>query len=487
MIDYSKWDEKNASVGSLLLDPQNPRIPSADSGTLDQRGLIAELIKHDDVLGLAQDIATDGWSRVESLIAFVDDDGKMYVLEGNRRLAALKVLLTPEIAPPDSQKRVRKLSKDADHESIRKVRVLIAPSRADAAPLIMKRHTRQQIAGWVPLMQARFYRRFADAGMTAADMAKQYGSTPGEVAEFLRLDTVYGLARRLDNLAPDVKAIVDDPREFNASALQRIIDVPRARERLGIEFDSEGEITGKVDKSAFKPAFERILSDIARKKEDTRSLNKAADVERYLSDIEGDLPDVSKKGSFNAKNFADPRTPTPSAQKPAAKRASGPTTRQSASVIPRGVKCELKSTRINDIFDELRRLRLDKNPNASAVLFRILLELCIGHYLDKTKQIDPLLEAARKKGKPNDWYPALRQLLDALLKDPSITLVPLARKRLNKFVSDEKSSLSVDGLDSYVHNRFSPPNAKDLRSYWETFEDLFIVLLKEPPPPQRAS
>jgi hypothetical protein len=142
--------------------------------------------------------------------------------------------------------------------------------------------------------------------------------------------------------------------------------------------------------------------------------------------------------------------------------------------------------RIKDIFDELRDLDVETKVNASAVLFRILLELCVGHYLDKTKLIQPLLDRAKKDKKPNDWYPPLRHLLDAILKDASIEIHPLARKRLNKFVSDDKSPLSVDGLDSYVHNKFSPPSAKDLRSYWETFEDLFKVILVEPPPPPKG-
>lgn len=164
MADYAKWTEKVVSVTSLLLDPQNPRIPPS-GGTLDQRSLIAELVEHDDVLGLAKDIAENGYAPIESLIALVDeDDSKTYVLEGNRRLAALKLLLSPESAPESALRRVRSLAKLADLDSIRKVRVLHAPSRQAAAPLIMQKHTRQQIERWSPLMQARFYRTLATAG-----------------------------------------------------------------------------------------------------------------------------------------------------------------------------------------------------------------------------------------------------------------------------------------------------------------------------------
>jgi hypothetical protein len=458
MADYSKWVEKNLSVASLLLDPQNPRIPPSEVER-DQRALIEELIEHDDALDLAKDVADDGYSPVESLIAVVEE-GKTYVLEGNRRLAALKVLLTPELAAPSTLRKVKALSQRADAAAISKVRVLVAPSRLAAAPLIMKRHTRDQIKGWKPVMQARFYRRLADNGMSAADLAAQYGGTPGEVAGFLR--------------------------DFNASAFQRILDVPKARDRLGIEFDEDGRIAGKVAKDAFEKGFSRILSDIARGNKNTRSLNKAEDIEKYIEEIKDDLPDKKQKGSFVPADFAKPTSAAAPVKSPSPRKKAAQKLQRSRSVIPRGVKCDLKSERINDIFDELRDLDVETKVNASAVLFRILLELCVGHYLDRTKLIQPLLDKAKKDKRPNDWYPPLRHLLDAILKETSIEIHPLARKRLNKFVSDDKSPLSVDGLDSYLHNKFSPPSAKDLRSYWETFDDLFKVILVEQPPPPKG-
>lgn len=478
MADYSKWAEKHLSVASLLLDPQNPRIPPSEVER-DQRALVEELIEHDDALDLAKDIADDGYSPVELLIAVVDD-GKTYVLEGNRRLAALKVLLTPELAPASMLKKVKLLSQRADGTAISKVRVLIAPSRTAAAPLIMKRHTRDQIKGWKPVMQARFYRRLADEGMTAADLAAQYGGTPGEVAGFLRLDAAYTLACMM-NLPDDVRTAVHNPRDFNASAFQRILDVPKARDRLGIEFDEDGRIAGKVAKDAFEKGFSRILSDIARGNKNTRSLNKAEDIENYIDEIKDDLPDKRQKGSFIPADFAKPTSGATLAKSPPPRKKVAQKPQRSKSVIPRGVKCELKSVRIKDIFNELRDLDVETKVNASAVLFRILLELCVGHYLDKTKLIQPLLDKAKKDRRPNDWYPPFRYLLDAILQDTTIDIHPLARKRLNKFVSDDKSPLSVDGLDSYVHNKFSPPSARDLRSYWETFEDLFKVILVEQP------
>jgi hypothetical protein len=71
-------------------------------------------------------------------------------------------------------------------------------------------------------------------------------------------------------------------------------------------------------------------------------------------------------------------------------------------------------------------------------------------------------------------------MLDPVLQDPDFSIPTLARKKVNKLMSDRTSSLSVDSLDSYVHNRFSPPTERELRHYWDTFEAMFEIILQEP-------
>src|SRR5438128_853601 len=186
MIDYAAWVEKHVPVTSLQLDSQNPRIPTGGT-PLGQRDLIAELVQHDKVYELARDIADQGYSPVESLIGIVDD-GKSIVLEGNRRLAALKLLISPDSAPEAVVKRFRHLAAAVPIETIKKVKVLFAPNREAAAPLIMRKHTREQVERWSTIMQARFYRSLARAGMTPQELVDRYGGTAGDVARLLRTD-----------------------------------------------------------------------------------------------------------------------------------------------------------------------------------------------------------------------------------------------------------------------------------------------------------
>lgn len=483
MADYTKWVEKAVAVPSLLLDAENPRIPPS-AAPKDQRALIAELVEHDDVLDLVRDISENGYAPTESLIG-LEEDGRTIILEGNRRLAALKLLLSPDSAPESIVKKVRTLAQSVDESSIRKVRVLYAPSREAAAPLIMQKHTRNQIEKWSPVMQARFYRKLADGGLSAADLARRYGSTPGEVAEFLRLEAAYAIACRIE-LPEAVRVKVHDPRTFPVSTLRRFLEFQKAREALGVTFDEHGAITGTVHPDEFRKGLARILSDIATEKLNTRTINTKADVEKYLDSIKAQLPNKKKKGTFTAEDFEDKTTAPPPKPTTAPKKTPAKS-RASTSVIPHGVKCSVNNARIRDVFTELKGLKLAKNLNASAVMFRILLELSIGHYMDKTKKIQPLLQTAQGKNKGQDWYPTLRLMLAELLKDPTFVPATLARRKLNMLLSVQTSPLSLDGLDSYVHNRFSPPTERELRSYWDTFEDLLAITLDEPPPPTKGA
>jgi hypothetical protein len=133
--------------------------------------------------------------------------------------------------------------------------------------------------------------------------------------------------------------------------------------------------------------------------------------------------------------------------------------------------------RIREIFDELHKLRpVERYPNACAAMLRILLELSMGNYLDKTGKIAQLLAQLAqvdRKQKGTDWYPSWKQMLGALLKDPDVKVPQLARKMLNKLV--EKNS----PFDGFVHNRFETAEPKYIRNTAASMEELFTLLLDE--------
>jgi len=478
MSNFKKWKDKTAQVISLQLDPKNPRIPELGKSP-SQREIAAELIRHDDAYDLARSIAEQGYFPTETLIA-TKERGELVILEGNRRLTALKCLLSPAFAPEDYEKRFHLLQSKADLESIRKVRISIAPSRELAVPIIIARHTTSGIQRWETAQQAKFVATLVSPDMTIDDVAKHYGISRSDVVNAVKLHTLYQIACTLD-LPDDILTQVRNPRRFSMSTLERLANSSKVPEFLGTTFDDSGLLQGRIAVDEFKKGYSRIISDIATGKTSSRDLNTSRQIEEYLAGFGRDKPNLKTKGSFNTLSLLPKGQVLPKAQprtKP--KRKVKP----SSSIIPRGFNCSVSSPRINDVFRELKGMRVEGYENCTGVMLRILIELATSNYLEITKKIKPLLDAANKKNKPKDWSPTLRQMLSLLLRDPDLQqeISRSAIKVLARATTNDNHPLSLDSLDQFVHNRLEVPTAKELRNFWAQFEELLAFLLVEPMP-----
>lgn len=472
-------------IPALLLDPRNPRLlPSKKART--PRDILAELVEFEKVYDLAKDIAERGYTPVESLIG-IKEGKQSYVVEGNRRLAALKLLTSPEQAPEDMVAKFRKLQGKMP-KPVEKVRVLYAPSRREAAGLILHKHTRDQVKRWDPLMQARFYKSLLTEGTTIGDIAAEHGLQVADVVQFFRLDDAYKTACMLELPAEDRK-IVHDPRAFPASVLERLIDSPAFRRFLGIDFDDKGKLKGSIAPQEFKKGFARVISDIAQKKIDTRKLNKAQDIDDYLKRIADSAPDTSKKGAFTSDSLAGGAPPR---EAPPKARGSRKTTRSnsSSSLIPSRTKCTVENQRVQEVFTELKGVgkKLDTYPNTVAVMLRILLELAVGHYLTQTGEIKELRKAhAAKKAAagggtiPKTWAPTLKQMLQHMLDSDTLDINAHAQKKLQKLMNERHhGNISVDKLDDWVHGQYEAPTSRELLAMWSALDEIFAVVLQEP-------
>lgn len=487
MIDFNKWKRTAGSPTKLLLDPLNPRLPEADH-SLGQRELIEALVANDDVLELAKSIVEKGYYPLEPLIV-IEEDGRRTVIEGNRRLAALKLLLSPEAVNDRDAKKFRRLSEQTDTGRLKKIDIMIAPSRAAAAPLIMGKHTKPEVQMWAPIMKAKFYKRLLDGGQSIVEIAKDDGTSPSEVARFLQSYGMYQIACGLD-LPEDVEKIVANPRDFPMSTLERIYRSAPGQEFLGVQFGSDGSLTGRIDPAEFKKGYAKLVADVAvnTSEVNSRKLNDNTTIKKYLDGISADhRPNRRRRGAFTSESLLTGKKARAKVARKEVTKSKRKGARVPVGIIPSSVRCELNSPRIDAILTEVKKLRVETFRNSAAVMFRTLLELCVSYYLDETGKIEAILSKHREKGKKTDWYPSLRQMLQYLLHDdPDIKLSPLTLKALRKHVSDNESFLSIDSLDAFVHNRRFNPTEEHLRSLWEQFQELFLFLLKEPEKPKKA-
>jgi hypothetical protein len=484
MVLYDKWKHTDFLVTSLELDPRNARIPHSHA-RMSQRDIAADLVEHDKVFDLARSIADNGYYPIEAII-LVAEDGHRYVIEGNRRVAALKLLLSPEFAPEDWQPRFRALANRVDPKAIKRVKAVSAPSREAAAPIIMSRHTQSQIESWSPLMQARFYRNLVTSKIPIQDIASQYHIPLASITNALRMDMMYSIACVLD-LPDDVAAKVRNPREFPITTLERIYENPKGLESLGIKFDEAKGLVGSVKREEFQKGYSRIVSDIATRKVDSRALNTSEHIRGYLQGLGTDRPDLSRRGQFTLKSLLGTARPIGVPQDGAGKRPSRRSKPKPLALIPASFICEVNNQRITDFFRELTTLKVAQFPNAVSLMLRSLVELSLSYYLSQTGHMQSLVDKRRGDAKakdqalPRDWHPTLKQMLayvvaeaDGIVRNPNVL------KALRKLLSDKDALLSVDSLDLYVHNPYVPPDEAALRRFWGELEGLLQITLVEP-------
>ena len=96
----------------LILDPQNPRLPRSKHN-LDERGIIDYMLLEAATLELMQAIGENDFFKGEQLLV-VHEGNKYKVLEGNRRLTAIKLLNEPELASVKKAS-VREIYEAAQH------------------------------------------------------------------------------------------------------------------------------------------------------------------------------------------------------------------------------------------------------------------------------------------------------------------------------------------------------------------------------------
>lgn len=485
-MDYSTWKEKQLLVTNILLDPLNPRIPPTDE-QLDQNSLIAELVNHDKVYELARNIANNGYYPAESIIV-AKENNKTIVIEGNRRMAALKLLVAPEAAPADLIPKFRALSNKTDINKIKTVKVVFAPNRQAVAPLLMSKHTKPQVESWKPLMKGRFYHGLLQTGITVKDLSQEYNVSVSDIISFLRLYKMYRIACTLD-LPNDVANIVRNPREFNATTISRFYSHNVALDFLGISFDTGDGIVGNIDEAEFKKGYKKLITDITTGKVISRTIDKSEDVKEYLATFsEQEKPDLSKKGSFTSDTLLSTAHEATVGVITKPKQVVKKPKPKPTGLIPSHISCEVNNQRIYDVFNELKTLPTAKYANATAVLFRSLLEMALCHYLSVSGELEIIIQSEKQKREQKgiklekDWQPGLRQMLTHLI-DPSCNIIknnPNLLKTLRKFISQRDELFSHDSLNFFVHNQYYPPNEDMLRSFWAQLEGLFQIILVEP-------
>lgn len=165
----------------LQLDVLNPRLITSASVIRNDDAVIRELHDVGELSELLQSISSNGYLDFEPLVVTLikPTDQRLTVLEGNRRLAAIRVLTDKELAT--------RLSISAPEipaslaPTLKAVRVIRVANRADARPFIAFKHINGPHR-WESFAKAKFAaawydteKKSGETGLSLTDIAERIG------------------------------------------------------------------------------------------------------------------------------------------------------------------------------------------------------------------------------------------------------------------------------------------------------------------------
>ena len=223
------------SVDRLSFDRDNPRY-SSDKGLphdTDEQ-IVVFLNETSDLAELLQSISTSGYVDIEPLIVVGSGD-KLIVLEGNRRLAALRVLTDAKLAarcnitpPPITP---------GKEDTLRSVTVYRVTERNDARDFIGFKHI-NGAHRWDSIAKARYAaawldeeREKGDGGLTLREIARRMGDRHSTLQRMV--SGYYVLKQAEDKQLFDVEDR-EQGKQFSFSHLYTALTRPGYRNYLGL-------------------------------------------------------------------------------------------------------------------------------------------------------------------------------------------------------------------------------------------------------------
>lgn len=453
------YQVSDVPVAELLLDTENPRIRRG----LDQRNCIERLLRRKKTfMNLLRDIAENGLS-IEPIVISKNQEGKWVVRDGNRRVAALKLLNEPELCPdPDLRREIEQLAEKYRENMRTQIDCMASDNEEAILRYLELKHTGANEGvgqeNWSALMKAVF-----NVNHGSSDQNKR--------------------AVQLIFWAEKQGIQIED--EFPVTNLTRMLS-QRTLELIGFEVEND-ELRPIIDTDTAKRIVERIIHDLATqaiKVDDiftpeqqleyvTRVRNEImpesyATSKRHSKDRIGGAVTPSGAEQFEHEHqtigVLPPREIAPAqnlstaGQTTQLRRGSARRPSWDRKCIFPGKKPGFhipgEFTKACNITAELCKLNVQETPIAVALLLRTLIELSEAHYrtvngLDKKDALHKNIAQAAE-------HMASKGYITEDQKD-----VILRRTR------DAQDILHVTTLQKYVHSPDFHPTYQVLNTLWD--------------------
>ena len=227
-------------VKDLKLDPGNPRLVEfPHTGT--QASIQEVMEKKFNLQPLKDSLYRNGFFYEEPLVVVEESLAEygnkrvLVVIEGNRRLAALKSILESPTEFPNEEARQR----------LKDVPVVQRDNREETLPYVGFRHITGVIP-WEAAAKAQYALHLVKGGHTVEEIAQLIGNETGDISRWIRTQSLIEKAED-SGLSQN-----DAAGKFYFSYLLTSTDAPATKKWLKLETDKEKAIVRTVDADKLK-------------------------------------------------------------------------------------------------------------------------------------------------------------------------------------------------------------------------------------------
>jgi hypothetical protein len=448
---------EKVKIGNLVMWDENARFPDKYYNSNE-----IELIKYFvtkpvfKIKQLIEGIVKDfDYPQLEKLVVWNDDENYV-VLEGNRRLAAYKLLINPDLT--DDNKLKQFLLEQKENIEINndfELECLITKEKEEGFIYIDRKHADSNyVVNWQDVEKTNYKVRRGSKGKT----------------ELLKI----GLSKLVSQLdIPEVMKETVLGRNY-VTTFFRILTSTSAKRKYGYQILDNGELV--VNNESFEDELKVIVHRVLKKEDkngnvlDSRALNKKEKIEEFINEVDSnDAPKVDEEIEHNTTTniFGEENVKIDTKKKP--KILPKSSTRK--HLIPTTCFLRIPETKINNIYRELREdLLIDETsksvPNAVGVLFRVFLEVSLDYYAKMNQKIFKNSDSISQK---IPWV--VKSLIDKGYNKKifnNINKVGSAKK--------EHTYLSIENFHEYVHSSTTQPSSNELKQKWENLQEFFETL-----------
>ena len=463
MIDT---EELTLTVDDLLLDVENPRLGSVAN----QSAALEDLIKMNPnhFRNLMHSIKDDGLDPGDSFYVIRAEEGGNYiVLDGNRRLSALKVLFDPDMLDETDLSTAKKKSllnaaSGFDVDEFSDIRCVCFKDREEAKEWILKRHTGSRAGeGRINWISSEIQRFTDDRSV---------------------LDVIDFVGRNADFADNEWESMKSRIKSRKWTTVARLLESTAVREHIGISTDEDSEdhktpLLGR-DPEWVAAVLKKLIEDVLEGVVNSRSLNTIADIKNYLMLLPRKLRIRGKEiapRAFRDINIRKPQVSSAKSSKPRSKTTKAPRLHQTLAPkrntfqtpkSPRGLRLLIEATTIN----------ANKFPISAAFILRAFVELAVNEYMSKKK-----LSKKRKGRNGKEFDLSLsekaRFVMEHIIEDGSISAAEMRPFRNN--IVNKIAPTSIPSLNSFIHGKYSVPISETLRVGWDSSVPVFEAAFGE--------